>query len=69
VSDNVIGFPASTSFTPEQALASAAQFEGLQDVIVAAIDKDGSLLIRSSRMTRGDALFLLEKAKKWALEE
>lgn len=63
---NVTPLPASTSFTPEQALQSTIQLEP-QDVLIIGYDKDGELLIRSSKMSRMDAVFLLEKAKDWAL--
>jgi hypothetical protein len=64
---NVIALPASTNFKPHQALESALQFEGLTDVLVIAYDADGDLLIRSSHMTRAEALFLLEKAREWVM--
>jgi hypothetical protein len=66
---NVISLPASVNYTPEQALQSAIQFDQLQDVLIVGYDEDGCLLVRSSKMTRADALFLLEKAKQWAMEE
>jgi len=62
---NVIALPASTNFTPEQALASAASLD-LSDVLVVGY-LEGELVVRSSRMTRAEALFLLENAKAWAL--
>lgn len=61
----VIGLPASTSFTPEQALASASTLD-LSDVLVIGYEND-VLVIRSSRMTCAEALWLLEKARLWAL--
>lgn len=61
----VIALPASTNFAPEQALASAAALD-LTDVLVVGY-LDGQLVVRSSRMTCAEALFLLEKAKAWAL--
>ena len=39
----------------------------LADVIVIGYDQDGGLAIRSSRMTRAEAVFLTEKAKQWAM--
>lgn len=63
---NVTPLPASTNYTPEQALKSAMQLEP-QDVLIVGYDKDGDLIIRSSKMSRMDAVFLLEKAKEWAL--
>ncbi len=64
--DNLLHLPASTKFNVEQAMASAAQVS-LNDVIVIGYDQDGSLFIRSSRMTCAEAVFLCEKAKGWAL--
>ncbi|MGE0349827.1 hypothetical protein [Hydrogenophaga sp.] len=63
---NVIALPASTNFTPEQALNSALSHD-LADVLVIGYDQDGELVIRSSRMTCAEAAFLCEKAKNWAL--
>jgi hypothetical protein len=67
---NVIALPASVNFNPEQALLSALEFcrtDNLQDVLVIGYDADGDLLVRSSRMTRAEALFMAEKAKNWAM--
>ena len=63
---NVIALPASTAFTPEQAMDSAKSLE-LTDALIVGYDKDGALAVRSSRMTCAEALFLLEKAKHWAM--
>lgn len=64
----VIPFPASDTMTPELALASAAALD-LQDVLIIGYDKDGEFLIRSSRMSRMDGLWLAELAKRYALGE
>jgi L-ascorbate metabolism protein UlaG (beta-lactamase superfamily) len=64
---NIIGFPAATTMTPEQALASAAQLEP-QDVLVVGYDKGGDLVVLSSRMSRQDALWLCEMLKRHILE-
>lgn len=66
MNNKIISLPASTNYMPEQALQSALQLEP-QDVLVIGYDKDGALLIRSSKMSRMDALFLLEQAKEWAM--
>lgn len=62
----VIELPASTSFRPEQALHSALACE-LTDVLVIGYDAQGELVIRSSQMTRAEALFMAEAAREWAL--
>ena len=62
--------PASTTFTPKQALLSAMEFvenDNLQDVLIIGYDGDGELIIRSSRMDRKDALWLSELLRNWAL--
>jgi len=67
---NVIALPASVNFNPEQALLSALEFcrkDNLQDVLVLGYDADGDLIVRSSRMTRAEAVFMAEKAKNWAM--
>lgn len=63
---NVISMPASTSFTPEQALESAKSV-ALTDVLIIGYDADGSLFVRSSRLTRAEALFLLEKGRDYVM--
>ena len=62
---NVISLPASKSFQPKQALISAMEFD-LTDVLVIGY-VDGELIVRSSKMTCAEALFLLERGKVWAL--
>ena len=64
----VHNLPASTTLTPEQALASVAMTE-LTDVLIVGYDVDGDLYVRSSRMDRKDALWLAEMLKRWALGE
>lgn len=66
----ITALPASTTFTPKQALLSAMEFvenDNLQDVLIVGYDGDGELLIRSSRMDRKDALWLSELLRNWAL--
>lgn len=67
-SKNVIALPASTNFNAEQALNSALKFDNMSDVLIVGYSADESFVVRSSRMTRAEALFLLEKAKAWALD-
>ena len=70
--NNVHDFPASTTFTPRQALLSALAFannDNLQDVLVVGYDGDGFLIVRSSKMDRKDALWLSEKLRAYALGE
>jgi hypothetical protein len=62
---NVTSLPATTTFTVEQALASAGQLN-LSDVMVIGYE-DSELVVRSSRMDRKDALWLLEVARLWVL--
>ena len=66
----ITALPASTTFTPKQALISAMEFadnDDLKDVLVVGYDGDGDLVIRSSRMDRKDALWLCEMLRNWAL--
>jgi len=68
----ITALPASTTFTPKQALLSAMEFvenDNLQDVLIVGYDGDGELVIRSSRMDRKDALWLSEKLRSYALGE
>lgn len=59
---NVSQMPASENFTPELALKSALTI-GLSDVLILGYDEAGHMIVRSSRMTRAEALFMLEKGK------
>lgn len=61
----VFRLPASTTFTPEQALNSALD-DGLTDVLIAGYDDNGNLVVRSSRLTCAEALFLATKMARWA---
>ena len=66
----IIALPASVNYTPEQALLSAldlARDDNLTDVLIIGYDADGMLVVRSSKMTRAEGLFMLEKAKPWTL--
>ena len=54
-----------TSMKPEQALHSAMS-DDLQDVLIIGYDSAGALYIRSSKMTCAEALFMANKAMRWA---
>lgn len=43
-----------------------AESNHLKDVLVIGYDKDGVLYIRSSRLTCAEALFMANKAMRWA---
>lgn len=62
---NLLRLPPSTTYTPEQALQTALD-DNLQDVMIIGYDNDVDLIIRSSRMTCAQALFLANKAMRWA---
>ena len=64
---NVIALPASVNFNAEQALQSALT-EGLTDVLVLGYDAAGVLIVRSSKMTRAEGLFMTKKAEQWAMD-
>ena len=55
INPNIINLPASENFSPAQALDSAKKIS-LEDVLIIGYDKEGELVVRSSRMTRKDAL-------------
>ena len=66
----IIALPASVNYSPEQALLSALEFcraDNLTDVLITGYNADGELIVRSSKMSRADALFMLEKAKEWSM--
>lgn len=57
---------AHSKMTVEEAL-SYCQKEKLRDVLIIAYDKDGQLVIRSSALTKEQALFLSVKAQEHAM--
>lgn len=61
----IFRLPASTEFTAEQALNDALK-DDLSDVLIVGYNNDGSLYIRSSKMTCAEALFMANKAMRWA---
>lgn len=61
----IFRLPASTTLTAEQALNSALT-ENLTDVLIAGYDESGDLIVRSSRLTCAEALFLATKMARWA---
>ncbi len=66
--NNVIGLPASTTMTVQQALDSTKEMAArLTDVLIVAYDDDGDLFVRSSRMDRKDALWMSEMLRLYAL--
>jgi TATA-box binding protein (TBP) (component of TFIID and TFIIIB) len=63
---NVVELGAHVNMTPEQALRLVLR-EQPTDVLILTY-QDGELVIRSSKMTRADALWMLENAKLHALD-
>ena len=58
--------PPSRSWSTGQALDYARQ-EELDEVLIVG-SSDGALVVRSSAMSTADAVFLLEKAMRYALD-
>jgi hypothetical protein len=64
----VIELPASAHYTVEQAIDSLEHRRGeLTDILMVGYDSDNDLFVRSSHLSRAEALFLLEKAKEWVM--
>lgn len=71
MSDNVISHPtawARTDLTPEQALQGAAQYDWETVVIVGFVKDGDGLIVRSSEMSRKDALWIAEHFRLHALD-
>jgi hypothetical protein len=67
---NVIRLPASENFTPELAIKhvmSLCEAGHVADILMVGYDDENDLITFSSHMTRAEAVFLLEKAKEWAM--
>lgn len=65
--ENVLKFPNCKIETPEEVLNTCINFDRLTDVLILGLGKEDNLVVRSSKMSRADALFILEKAKQWVL--
>ncbi len=66
---NLIRLQPTTTMTAEQALQSAlvdAESNHLTDVLIIGYCGEGELYVRSSRLTCAEALFLTNKAARWA---
>jgi len=69
MSKPITRLPASSSMLPEQALEHARAQQashGMESVLVVGYYADGDFFSYSSRMTRAEALWLLEDARDWA---
>ena len=67
---NVVAFPYSTNYQPEQALRAALDFcrdDNLTDVMVVGYTASSELVVLSSKMSRPDGLFMLRMAEDWVL--
>jgi hypothetical protein len=64
--DNIRHIPATTTMTAEQAL-NAALMRNLEDVLIVGYHDDSTIAVLSSRMSRAEALFMMEKAKDWIM--
>lgn len=63
---SVTKLPPSTTYTVDQALDDAKQMR-LNDVLILGYDENDALFVRSSRMTREQALFLIELGKMYTM--
>lgn len=66
-SEKIIEFPITDSLRPEQALA-IAQKTPWQQCLIIGLNDEGGYQIINSEMPCERAVWLLEWAKKWALE-
>lgn len=62
--DKVTSLPATVTFTVEQALHSALQLN-MKDVLIIGYDQNNELVIRSSRIDRKTALWLVRDAEDY----
>ena len=67
----VLAFPPSTTLQLVQALQSAltvAEEGMLRDVLIVGYDEDEALFVRSSKLSRADALWLCEMLRRWVVD-
>lgn len=64
----VVNFPVSSNLSVEQVLAAVTKEQkDFSQVLIIAIDADEEIIVRSSHMTRQDALWLVESGRLHAL--
>lgn len=69
--NNVYSLPATDAMTPLQALLSALEFaknDDLNEVLIIGYDGDGDFMVRSSKMDRRDALWLVERMRLYVMD-
>ena len=65
MTDKIVSLPAHTNMTVEQCLQLSTResgADGWQDVMILAYDAEDKLVVRSSHMSRKDALWMLMAA-------
>lgn len=65
MSVSIFRLPASASFSVKQALEHSLN-DDLQDVLIAGYSQEGTLIVRSSKMSRAEAMFLAVQMQRWA---
>lgn len=64
---NLLKLPVSPiNMTADQALQNALDTNEFADVLIIGYNKDGALMVRSSRLSCAEALFLANKAARYA---
>lgn len=64
----VVQLQPTTTMTVEQCLASVVKDQGALSEVLVCGYRDGELYVRSSRMSRRDALWMSEALRLYALE-
>ena len=63
---NVVQLPSRNTFTVDQALDNS-KTKNLEEVLIIGVDANGELFMNTSRMTRKDALWLMEMGRHWTV--
>ena len=66
IKTNLAHLPLSANLNPEQALKAALQ-KDFNEVLICGFDKDGNFVSLNSKMSRRDALWIIENAREFAL--
>jgi hypothetical protein len=56
-----------TDLTPDQAILSSRAYDWERVIVAGFVKEHGSLIVRTSSMTRADALWIVEHLKKHVL--
>ena len=64
----ILHLPVESEQTPEEVLRETLEI-GVKNIVCIGFDADGDWFLRTSKMSRQDALWVAEKLRDWAIKE